>query len=59
MVRYKTVITFRDDKKERFDCFEHPSQAGDYWMIEKTREKRVYIPKEAVKSLQVTDYWKQ
>ncbi len=59
MIRFKTIITFRDDKSKTYDCLEFPQQSDSYWCLQTTADDREYIPKEAIKSLKVKDYWKK
>ena len=59
MIRFKATIEFRDDKFKTYDLEESPTQHGDYWCLEKDRDNYQYIPKEAIKSLQVKCYWKK
>lgn len=58
-IRFKTIITYRDEIEEIFDCYEHPQQSNEYWVLSETSEKRKYIPKEAIMSVEVKDYWKK
>ena len=59
MIRFKVEITYRDDKIETYDCEEHPTIGQDYITLFHTTRDRSYKPQQAIKSINVKDYWKR
>ena len=59
MIRFKVEITYRDDTKEVFDCAEHPTITPDTLTLYHTHQERSYTPQQAIKSINVKDYWKR
>ncbi len=59
MIRFKIVITFRDDTTRSFDARNFPQFLADHIEIEKDEDNYEYIPKEAVSRIKVKRYWKQ
>ena len=59
MIWYSVTLELRDDTKKKIDCVAHPIRVDDYWMFETGHEDREYVPKEAIKSLKIKDYWKK
>lgn len=59
MIKFKTTIYFRDDKKKVFDCVQRPIINPDYVIVDTSHSDYEYIPKEAIQSIKVKEYWEQ
>ena len=59
MIKYKVIITYRDDKNETFDCVGHPQLWGEFLEIMETYNDFKYIPKEAIQLIEIKKYWSE
>lgn len=59
MIKFKTTIYFRDDKKKIFDCVQRPVVGSDYIIIDTSHSDYEYIPNEAIQNIKVKEYWEK
>lgn len=59
MIIFKATVEMRDDTEKKYTCVEYPFQSNEYWVFKTSPTEQKYIPKEAVKSVNVKDLWKK
>ncbi len=59
MIRFKTTVTFRDDKVKEFDGVEYPRFGDRFLTIMPSHTKAIYLPMDGIQEVQVIDYWKK